>query len=284
MRKTRVLNFCVAVSAIAIAFLPSPHRTSARPHPRANLFPVTRAQTLRRPAAEVAKPSGSVPDLSGIWSAAGLPPELRGRKDTVAPEVDQADFFTFRHSPYPMQHWAEEKFKYNRDPDNPYVEGRSELSPSLVTCAPEGPTVTWQDFYPFEIIQSAKRVLFIFEANHEIRQVWMDGRGHPKDFGHNWMGHSIGHWEADTLVVDTIGLNDLTWLDKAGHVHSDALHLIERFQRTNDKLWLTITFDDPKAFTMPWTARKMFQLKPNWDLEEGVLCEDRYLGRSIPLN
>ena len=281
---TRLLYFCALGGAIVIFFVPSPDKISAQPKLGASTLPVTQAQTLKQPAAEVAKATDSVPDLSGIWSAAGLPPELRGRKDTVPPEVDQADFFTFRHSPYPMQPWAEEKFNYNRPASNPYIEGRSELNPSLVMCAPEGPTVTWQDFSPFEIIQSAKRVLFIFEGNHEIRQIWTDGRAHPKDWGHNWMGHSIGHWEGDTLVADTIGLNDLTWLDKAGHVHSDALHLIERFQRTNDKLWLTITFDDPKAFTMPWTARKMFQLKPNWDLEEGVLCEDKYLGKSIPLN
>ena len=137
--------------------------------------------------------------------------------------------------------------------------------------------------YPFEIIQSPKRVLIIFEANHEIRQIWTDGRQHPKDFGHNWMGHSIGHWEGDTLVVDTIGLNDLTWLDKAGHVHSDELHLIERLQRVGDKLLLNITFDDPKAFTMPFTARKTYQLKPNWELEEAITCEDKILGRTVPL-
>jgi hypothetical protein len=105
----------------------------------------------------------------------------------------------------------------------------------------------------------------------------------PKDFGHNWMGHSIRHWEGDTLVADTIGLNDLTWLDRAGHVHSDVLHLVERLQRAGDKLLLNITFGDPKAYTMPFTAQKTYQLKPKWELEEAITYEDKILGRTAPL-
>jgi hypothetical protein len=186
------------------------------------------------------------------------------------------------HSPWPMQPWAQEKFNYNKDLTNPYYNGRSELNPALANCTPWGPTMDWQDSLPFEIIQSPKRVLIIFESNHEIRQVWMDGRKHPKDFGHNWMGHSIGYWEGDTLVMDTIGLNDLTWLDKAGHVHSDQLHLIERLQRVRqDRLLLTITFDDPKTFTMPWTARRNYKLEPTWEIEEGSACA--YGTAGVPL-
>jgi hypothetical protein len=161
----------------------------------------------------------------------------------------------------------------------------NELNPYLTACSPQGPTVDWQfGRWPFEIIQSPKRVLLIFERDHEIRQIWTDGRQHPKDFGHNWMGHSIGHWEGDTLVADTIGLNDLTWFDKAGHVHSDQLHLIERLQRVApDKLRLDITFDDPKTFTKQWSAFRYFYLRPNWDLEEEILCDDKFLGKPIPL-
>jgi len=242
-------------------------------------FSVTFAQTAKQPLAP--------PDLSGVWTAAPssrpAPRDLHGFRETVAPEIDEADFFTFRHSPYPMQPWAEEKFNYNKDPENPYYQGRSELDPFLTECAPEGPTIKWLDMNPFEIIQSPKRVLIIFESNHEVRQIWTDGRQHPKDFGHNWMGHSIGHWEGDTLVVDTIGLNDLTRLDKAGHVHSDQLHLVERLQRVNDRLSLTITFDDPKAFTTAWSARKNFVLRPTWEIDEAPTCGDELVGRGIPL-
>ena len=124
-------------------------------------FSVTFAQTAKQPVAP--------PDLSGVWTAAPpahpIDPALFGvgRKETIPPDLDQADSFTFRHSPYPMQPWAEEKFNYNRDPENPYYRGRNELDPFITQCAPEGPTIKWLDMNPFEIIQSPKRVLIIFE-------------------------------------------------------------------------------------------------------------------------
>jgi hypothetical protein len=238
-------------------------------------------QTSKKPEAAAAKSMGDTPDLSGVWVSSG-PRSLKGN---VTPETDEADEFVYRHSPLPLQPWAEDKFNYNKDPRSPYTAGRNELNPSLANCSPQGPTIDWLfQSFPFEIIQSQKRVLLIFERDHEIRQVWTDGREHPKDYGHTWMGHSTGKWEGDTLVIDTVGLNEYTWLDHAGHVHSDALHLVERLQRVNpDSLVLTITFDDPKAFTEPWTARKRFKLMPNWNLEEDTICEDKLLGKPIPL-
>jgi len=87
------------------------------------------------------------------------------------------------------------------------------------------------------------------------------------------MGNSIGHWEGDTLVVDTVNFNDRTWIDRIGHPHSDQLHAIERFRRTApDHLVDDITIDDPKAYTKPWTAHLEFKLRP-WKLTE-QFCED----------
>ncbi len=77
------------------------------------------------------------------------------------------------------------------------------------------------------------------------------------------MGDSIGRWEGDTLVVDVIGFNDKTWLDRMGHPHSDALHLVERLQRASpDRLDIDMTIDDPKAYSKTWTARRTFRLRP----------------------
>jgi hypothetical protein len=246
----------------------------------------TRAQTAKAAPAPAAKAMGAAPvDLSGVWvSAARRPRRADGSRD-VSADDDQADEFTYIHQPYPLQPWAADKFKYNTGEEGPYASGRNELNPSLNNCSPQGPTIDWQfQSFPFEIIQSQKRVLIMFERNHEIRQIWIDGRDHPKDFGHNWMGHSVGHFEGNTLVADTVGLNDLTWLDHAGHVHSDQLHLIEKLDRpAPDKLVLHITFDDPKTFTKQWTAVKNFQLRPNWELEEEILCEDKFIQHSIPL-
>jgi hypothetical protein len=249
---------------------------------------VALGQTAKPPAATLAKTATeSHPDLSGVWvSAMGLG-AARGptSKGPFTPETDESDEYAFRHAPLPLQPWAEEKFEYNMGDEGPYRHGRNELNPFLTACSPQGPTVDWQfGVFPFEIIQSPKRVLIIFERDHEIRQIWTDGREHPKNFGHNWMGHSIGHWEGDTLVADTIGLNDLTWFDKAGHVHSDQLHLVERLRRVEPgKLRLDITFDDPKTFTKTWSAFRYFYLRPDWELDEEILCDDKFLGRSIPL-
>ena len=78
------------------------------------------------------------------------------------------------------------------------------------------------------------------------------------------MGHSIGKWEGDTLVVDTVGFNDKTWLDRDGHPHSDQLHVIERFHRVDrDNMTIDITMEDPKALAKPWVSELNFQLRPN---------------------
>ena len=94
-----------------------------------------------------------------------------------------------------------------------------------------------------------------FEREHEWRQIWTDGRGHPKDPEPTWMGDSIGKWEGDTFVVDTIGLNEKSWLDFYGDPHSDDIHLIERYKRVDhDTLTLQLIVEDPKAYTATWVG------------------------------
>jgi hypothetical protein len=131
---------------------------------------------------------------------------------------------------------------------------------------------------PFEILQTPGRVLMLFETGNSLRQIWTDGRGHPADLDPTWMGHSIGHWEGDILVVDTIGLNDKTWLDTAGHPHSDALHIVERIRRVDhDTLENALTFDDPKTYTKSWTSTIIYKLHSDWSIREDIVCEDRIL-------
>jgi hypothetical protein len=103
----------------------------------------------------------------------------------------------------------------------------------------------------------------------------MDGRAHPKDAEPTYMGHSTGKWEGRTLVVDTVGFNDKTWLDPMGLPHSDAMHLTERIQRVNhDTLVDEYTIDDPKTYTKPWKATHTFILKPDWQIQEYVCAEN----------
>ncbi len=166
-----------------------------------------------------------------------------------------------------MQPWAEEKYKAVK-------EGR-DRNPTFTGCMPEGPTDLMMDEARFfELRQFPDEVLLLFDEDHLVRRIYLDGRGHPEGSPSTWMGHSIGKYEGDTLVVDTVGLNDKTRIDRAGHPHSDALHVVERIRRLNPKaLEYEVTFDDPKAYKEPWT-KKIVQdlLPPNFQILEDVLC------------
>ena len=206
--------------------------------------------------------AASTPDLSGVWSAR----TYRSVNPTEPP---------------PFQPWAAEQFKTIRMGTlDEKDKGRDDMDPILLHCAPAGLTRIMVFPRPFEIIQIPGRVLMIFEWDHWVRQIWMDGREHPEDPDPSWMGHSIGSWDGDTLVVDTVGLmgDNKTWLDSMGHMHTDAMHVVERIRRVaQDSLEVEYTFDDPKAYTKLWKGKLGFQLRPGWEITEMVNCENRTL-------
>ena len=217
------------------------------------------AQTAQQPGSAEAGMTRSTPDLSGVW------------------------FGLFRdfnpQEPPQMQPWAEEKFNPVREGLGPSGKGRNDLDPTIVSCAPPGFPRILNHPEPMEIFQIPGRVLMLFEVDHWVRQIWVDGRGHPEDPDPTWMGHSIGRWDGDTFVVDTIGLqgNGLTWLDTIGHPHTDALHVVERYRRVDhDTLRVDLTFDDPKTYTKPWKGQFSFQLKPDWEIGEYLPCEEHF--------
>ena len=160
---------------------------------------------------------------------------------------------------------------------NPNLNGIDELDPRN-NCFPAGvPRIMISGDGLFQIIHLPDEVLILFEQGHWVRRIYMDGRGHPEDFPPSWMGHSIGRWDGDTLVVDTVGLNGNgeKWLDAVGHPHTDALHIVGRWRRVDqDTLQVDFTFDDPKAYTKPWDGQWVFTLKPDWEIAEYVHCED----------
>ena len=127
---------------------------------------------------------------------------------------------------------------------------------------------------PIEIVQTPQRIFMFFEYEHTYREIWIDGRELPKDPDPSYFGTSVGRWEGDTLVVESIGFNDKTLLD--GMPHSDAVHLVERYRRLDlDTLELTITADDSKAYTKPWRAGPVrLAWHPDWNLVEAFCIQD----------
>jgi hypothetical protein len=217
--------------------------------------PNTFSQTGQHAGAARAHSVSAQPELSGVWFI----PEYHR---TLLPKEDP-----------PFQPWAEALLK-KRDVENNNADPDTGPDP-IERCFPPGvPRIMLQPF-PWEIVQAKDRVLMIFEYQALTRQIFMDGRGHPKDLDLTYMGHSIGKYEGDTLVVDTIGLNDKTWLDPMGLPHSDALHVVERLHRLDhDTLQVDYTIDDPKAYTKPWTAQRIFKLHPEWQIKEYVCAEN----------
>ena len=130
--------------------------------------------------------------------------------------------------------------------------------------------------YPFRMVETPTHLFILNESMHGYRQVFMDGRPHPAadELQPSWHGHSIGWWEGDTLVVDTVGFNDLTWFDNYGHLHSDRLHVVERFTRRNlGTLDVAMTIDDPGAYSRVFTLDYSALLMPTGELME-YMCEE----------
>ena len=122
--------------------------------------------------------------------------------------------------------------------------------PEIKCYLPGVPRATYMP-YPFQIVESATQIFIAYEYAGAVRNIYLKDPGPPPL--DSWMGQSVGHWEGDTLVVDVKGLNDQTWFDRAGNFHSDALHVVERYQRTSpDVISYQATIDDPKVFTRPW--------------------------------
>ncbi len=141
-------------------------------------------------------------------------------------------------------------------------------------CVPPGIPRTNAIAFPFQIYQHPDRIIFLYEKLNVWRIVWMDGRKHtpPDKLNPSFYGESIGHWEGDTLVIDVVGQNDLSWIDSAGHPKTDKVHVTERWQRRNQQiLHYEATIDDPGAYSRPWTTRWNMLFKPGAELMD-YLC------------
>lgn len=145
----------------------------------------------------------------------------------------------------------------------------------MTVCLPHGVPDGVTSPYGFKIVQTPMLMLNLYEEFTKFRQIHTDGRQLPVDPNPQYYGYSVGRWEDDTFVVDTAGFKEGSWLDNDGHPHTDALRTTERFRRLNfGTMEVTVTIDDPKAYSGPWTSETMrLALQPDTELLEH-LCEN----------
>jgi hypothetical protein len=197
------------------------------------------------PSGPTPRAADGKPDFSGVWYA-------QRTVDAGKPE------------PLP---WAERLLRERAANNGKDAPG--------ARCLPRGITNAGA-LFPFKLVQTPTLLVMLFEDDiPSHRQVFLDGRGHPKDPNPMWMGHSIGHWEQDTLVIDSIGFDDRSWLDTQGHGHTEMMHVIERFRRPDlGHLEIEFTIDDPGAYAKPWKIMRASELDINDDIGEYVCTEN----------
>jgi hypothetical protein len=233
--------FALSLMAPIWAQAPNPNAVTAPAGSQAYPSAPTAAPTETKPgAAKPAWPPSGLtprtadgkPDLSGAWA----PNAIRQNVDMVATGVQ-----------VPFQPWAEKLYKERK-------ESQSKDDPEARCLPPGVPRMTTTP-YPFRFMQTPGLTLIVYEGGAHIwRQIFTDGRPHSADPNPSWLGESIGHWDSDTFVIDTIGLNGLTWIDESGLPTTDALHVTERIRRPDfGHLEIENTVDDPKAYTKPWS-------------------------------
>ena len=229
------------------------------------------------PAAKPAPrtPDGK-PDLSGTWVGGARP-----TGGELAPQYGSKGTLE-------LTKWGQEKFDWNRSPETANAPGvyrgqtvRADQDP-VYHCYPPGLVRLGPPSYiirggsggapaQMEILQTPGKIVIIYQYRNSVRHIYTDGRQHPRNLQLTWNGYSIGHWEGDTLVVDTIGLRDESWLDTGGHEHSDKLRVVERFRRSDETtLEIERTLTDPVALAKPFAATATLRLQPDFDLNENM--------------
>ncbi len=198
-------------------------------------------------SAPAPRTSDGKPDLSGLWRV----------KQATAGETDKA------MQGVKAQPWAQDLSKKRKE-----ELGRENMS---VLCLPFGPRA---DFAPDKIVQTPGLLMMLF-TDLTYRQVFLDGRPLPKDPNPTWMGYSVGHWDGDTLVVESAGYNDRTWLDEDGHPHSEDLRITERFRRPDfGHLEIEKTLEDPKSLAQKWVIPIKLEYDADTELLEYVCAEN----------
>jgi hypothetical protein len=206
------------------------------------------------------------PDLSGIWEAEDNRPCPPGGCLDMKVGQEFVNIGWSLKGGLPYQPWAAELTK-QRTSEN-------RLHDPMSQCLPPGIVRLHTHALMRKMVQTPTLLAILNEQSVWYRQIMMDGRPLPADPVPTWNGYSVGKWEGDTFVVETIGLNDVTWLDDGGLPHSEALRVTERFTRRDfGHLEIRITIDDSQAYTRPWTVTIPKNLVADDELIE-FMCEN----------
>jgi len=188
-------------------------------------------------------------DLSGIWNGGG-------------PVGDLAQGLA-KGETIPLNAKGEALMKSRKSSDDPEAN-----------CLPTGiPRIAP---YPWRIVQTKTHLFFLFEGNiHSYRQIFIDGRAHKKDPDPSWYGDSVGHWDKETMVIDTVGFNDKFWFDFRGHPHSEGLRTIERYSRPDlGTLNNEVTIEDSTYYSKPFTLKFTARLLPATEELMEYICQE----------
>ena len=190
-------------------------------------------------------------DFSGVWAKPYVPDMSKDGRDQKGMAV------------LPFTPWGEAEWKKYDAAEGDYTGA----------CLPFGITRSVNTPEPMQIVQTDKYFTFLFEQNSWFVVVPIDGRPHRQGIP-TWFGDSVGRWEGDTLVIDTVNFNGRTRLDTIGHPHSDQLHVVQRFSRPDlGHISYEMTVEDPKAYTKPIVNTRTFTLRPDWEMME-YSCEE----------
>jgi len=192
------------------------------------------------------------PDFSGVWQTP--------RMADVTKEMACCK----ASGPLPYTAWGKQQW-------DSYDASKGDYAGS---CLPFGLLRSVGGPHPVQIVQNDKYMAFLWEQNSWFHVTPIDGRPHPKDPEATWFGNSVGHWEGDALVIDTIAFNGKTRVDTDGHPVSDQLHTIERYVRRDmGHIDYVLTIDDPKTYTRKWDSVRTWTLHPEWEIME-YSCEE----------
>lgn len=195
----------------------------------------------------------SVPNISGMWQVPGYNRYIKPEDGSLPPWLP----------------WNQKAFDERAAAE---AAGNPLYDPTAA-CFPSGIPRLIAAPYPVEIVQTADKTVFLYETQHLFRVIHMNQQ-HPAKLDPSFMGHAVGHWEGDTLVVDSTGFVDSTQIDEQGSKHSAQMHVIERIRKLDDRsLEVRFTIDDPGAFSQPWTAKRVWNWHPDVRFLEYV-CEE----------